>query len=55
MKYKQLSADVVMRSEDWVQVPLDDPEFLAWMAEGNSPFPPDAEQPAPTDLPVEPE
>ena len=44
MKYKQLTPEVVMRSADWVQVPLDDPDYLAWLAEGNSPFPPDTQQ-----------
>lgn len=47
MKYKQLSPTIVMRSADWVQVPLDDPDFLAWLDEGNSPFPPDDQQPEP--------
>jgi hypothetical protein len=49
VKYKQLSADVVMRCSDWVQVPLDDPDFLAWLEEGNSPFAPDDVQPPPTE------
>jgi len=49
VKYKQLSPEVVMRSADWVQVPADDPDFLAWLAEGNSPFAPDDHQPEPTE------
>lgn len=41
MEYKQLSPTIVIRSSDGAKVDLDDPEYLAWLAEGNSPFPPD--------------
>lgn len=41
MDYKQFASDLVYRTVDWVRVPVDDPGFLAWVAEGNSPFPPD--------------
>jgi hypothetical protein len=46
VKFKQLSPEVVIRAADGVQVPPDDPDFLAWVGEGNSPFPPD-DQPLP--------
>lgn len=41
MEYKQFSPEVVIRTEDNVAVPIDDPGFIAWLEAGNSPFPPD--------------
>jgi len=41
MDYKMLSPTLVIRSEDGAKVSPDDPEFLKWLKEGNSPFPPD--------------
>jgi hypothetical protein len=40
MKYKQLSEKLVIRSSDGVKVSVDDPDYVAWLKEGNSPFPP---------------
>jgi len=41
MDYKMFSPDVVVRSEDGEVIETDDPDFLAWLDAGNSPFPPD--------------
>jgi len=41
MEYKQLSPDIVIRSIDGVRVAVKDTGFQAWLAEENSPFPPD--------------
>lgn len=41
MDYKMLSPTIVIRTLDGARVSPDDPKFLEWLDDGNSPFPPD--------------
>ena len=41
MDYKQFSGTLVIRSACGCPVKMDDPNYLKWLAEPNSPFPPD--------------
>ena len=46
MKYKILSKFVILRLEDGANIPTDPAntdyqEYLKWLAEGNTPLPPD--------------
>ena len=41
MEFKQLSPDLVIRSSTCEVIDVNDAEYIAWLDNGNSPFPPD--------------
>jgi hypothetical protein len=41
MEFKQMSPDIVIRSSTGEVIDVNDAEYIAWLENGNSPFPPD--------------